>query len=736
YSLSPDEKHVAFVVHGELFRVPVTGGKAVRLTDSPAYDHGVSWSPDGKKLLFASDRGGYEDLYLLEPDDPEHPELTQAHRFKVTQITHTPEEEQAASFSPDGKRIVFLRSGRMWHAKPDGTDAQVLVDAARVIDYDWSPDGKWVVYSRMDGSFASELYILPFPNPKGEPARNVTRYATSNVDVTWSRTGHKLAFLSNRSDQTCVHVLALQKPAAPDAPRSDAIDWEDIHLRVSRPTSKPARHGAISPDGTQVAFRSTEGGDDLWLASVSGSSVQRLTTGNQRPQFIRWSKRSALGQIYYLNGSGELRIARPSGSQGQVNFRAEMVIRRGEEFLEMFDQTWRELADNFYDPAHHGTDWRAVREKYRPWVSHVRHKEDLYALISLMLGELNASHLGVSGPARSPQQATAELGLLFDERHPGPGLKVAEVLARGPADRRGLDLQPGDVVLAIDRTPLTEKVNLAELLNGKAGEAVLLEVTRNPSDPKDRRKIEIKAATRAQVQALMYDRWVARNAEAVAKLSGGRLGYIHIPAMNDSGLERFVRALYSDNFHKEGIVLDVRYNGGGFTHDQVLNYLVGRRHTVFRHRDGGEGTVLRSYDRKWTRPLTLLINNRSYSDAEIFPSAFRAWGLGRIVGQPTGGFVIGTGSASLIDGSTLRVPRTGVFRADGVNMEREGVRPDVLVVPHPAQVAAGEDPQLERAVEVLLGDVEAPKKQRPAVAGAPPAAPAPPAQNSGAGAPR
>ena len=177
-----------------------------------------------------------------------------------------------------------------------------------------------------------------------------------------------------------------------------------------------------------------------------------------------------------------------------------------------------------------------------------------------------------------------------------------------------------------------------------------------------------------KVADLMYDRWVEQNARRVAELSKGKLGYIHIPSMDEAGLDRFVRSLYSDNFDKEAIVLDVRYNGGGFTHDQVLNYLGAKEHTFFRQRDGGEGLVLRSYDRKWTKPLVLLINNRSYSDAEIFPSAFRTLGLGKLVGQPTGGHVIGTSSVRLIDGSTFRVPRIGVFTLKGVNMEKAGRR--------------------------------------------------------------
>jgi tricorn protease len=225
----------------------------------------------------------------------------------------------------------------------------------------------------------------------------------------------------------------------------------------------------------------------------------------------------------------------------------------------------------------------------------------------------------------------------------------------------------------------------------------------------------------------MYQRWVSKNAEAVAKLSNGTLGYIHIPSMDEQGLEQFVRSLYSDNFDKDAIVIDVRYNGGGFTHDQVLNYLGGKEHTFFRQRDGGEGLVLRSFDRKWTKPSAVLINNRSYSDAEIFPSAYKTLGLGKVIGQATGGFVIGTTSVHLIDGSQFRTPRTGVYTVKGVNMEKQGVQPDIAVEAMPEDVAKGNDAQIKAAVEVLLKDVVEWKKTRsPTVSGSGGGSPLPP----------
>jgi tricorn protease len=700
----------------------------MQMTDGPSNDHNAAWAPDGSKIIFISDRNGHEDLYLLEADDAEHPNFTEAHRFKVKQLTNTPDAEFGVGFAPNGRRVAFLRAGKLWTMNPDGSDQKAIVPDVHVFDYEWSPDSKWFVYARRDGSFASELYIVPSTGPTADnPARNITRYATYNGDVTWSRDGKKIAFLSERRGPANLYVLPLQKPAAPGYKESSllrsssvAIDWEDIHLRAEAAAPVAARTGSISPDSSKIAFCDAKE-HDLWVASANGGQLTRLTTGHVGPRQIVWSKPgSRLSSrsddlIYYLDQSGVIHLTRASGSAGPaLPFRIKMRIRTAEQYLEMFDQSWRYLAEHFYDATFHGRDWDAVRTKYRPLVKHVAMKEDLYSLLYLMMGELNASHLGIQGYGTSPDEETADLGLIFDEGHRGRGLKIAEILKRGPADRRGLNLKAGEYVLNIGGVEVSETTDLSQVLNGKTGEPLTLQVAANPSaGPKERRRVELAPVSRRAVAPLMYDRWVEHNARRVAELSKGKLGYIHIPSMDEAGLDRFLRSLYSDNYDKEAIVLDVRFNGGGNTHDQVLNYLGSHEHTIFKERDGGQGLVLRSHDRKWNKPLVLLINNRSYSDAEIFPNAFRTLGLGKLVGQPTGGFVIGTSAVRLIDGSFLRIPRIGVYTTRGVNMEKEGVQPDVRVEEHPDQLAKGIDAQLDKAVEVLQNDVVAWKKKNP-----------------------
>jgi tricorn protease len=767
FALSPDEKFISFAVQGKLFRMAVgPNSRATQLTFGPSNDHGAAWAPDGSKILFISDRNGHDDLYLLEADDPDHPRFADAHRFKVKQLTDTREAESGVSFAPDGKRVAFLRGGKLLTMAPDGKDLKTVVSDVQVFDYDWSPDGRWIVFARRDGSFASELYIVPSAGPTvSNPVRNVTRYATFNAGVTWSADGKKLAFLSERRGAANLHVLDLEKPAAestttpaPARPSLGAsmtwawgtrppltIDWDDIHLRVHPVVRGYVDEAAISPDGTKVAFRDVNQ-RDLWVASSNGSSLTRLTTGGVYPRQIQWSKRkSILGTsmdiLFFLDGRGNVRLCNAgssgpgtsSASSGSGNsesrpssdrtlvlpFKLKMTVRQDELFKEMFDQSWRYLSENFYDEKFHGSNWDDVRKRYRPLVGHVAMKEDLYSLLYLMMGELNASHLGVTGFVSAPEEDTAELGLIWDEAHKGKGLKIAEVLKRGPADKKGITLKAGEYVFAIDGTELDDATSLSRLLNGKIGEPVVLQVADSPDPKAKRRRVELVGMNRYRspgkptgVTELMYERWVAKNAARVSELSGGKLGYIHIPSMDDDGLDAFVRSLYSDNFDKDAIVLDVRYNAGGFTHDQVLNYLGSREHTIFRNRDGGQGTVLRAWDRKWHKPLALLINNRSYSDAEIFPNAFKTLGLGKLVGEPTGGFVIGTSAVRLVDGSIFAIPRIGVFTTKGVNMAKEGVQPDILVENHPDQLAKGQDAQLERAVQALKVDVAEWKKKR------------------------
>ena len=367
------------------------------------------------------------------------------------------------------------------------------------------------------------------------------------------------------------------------------------------------------------------------------------------------------------------------------------------------------VRDGFYDEKMHGVDWDAVYARYSAVLDEIVTDDDWLLFLSEMVGELNASHVGASLRDRGePAVTTAYLGFWFDYDHPGPGLAITEILRDGPADGLDPPLRPGQYVLAIDGNDVTASEGLFRQLNGAVGRTVELLVNDRPTRERAR-SVRITLISRQRWDSLFYEHQVARARERVDRLSGGRLSYVHIRSMDQPSLARFQRELRSLAFEKEGLIIDVRWNGGGRIHDELLALLAPRVHAYETPRGGLAMTQpFGAYD----RPMALLINQGSASDAEVFPNGFRVNRLGKIIGVPTSGGVIGTMEQRLLDGrTTWRIPRTGWTTLEGRNMENWGVPPDIYVERLPADYAEDRDPQLERAVEELLEEIG--RRKRP-----------------------
>lgn len=714
--VSPDNRQIALVLRGEVFVMPAEGGAPNRITEHAGNDHDVVWSPDGKRLVFVSDRDGLDQLYVAESADPRRPELFRSRKIKQTRLSASAEPEHGPQFSPDGKHILFMRAhDGLWLMDSAGKNARQLAKGARIYEAAWSPDSKWIAYVASDADYGTDVYVTTVG---GTRTVNVTRWGTSHASVRWTLDGRHLVYAARHENNWNVYALPLQKPLAEGGTeRRDGtvqIDFDDIHTRIRRVTSLTgdAQMPEPAPNGRSVALRS---GTDLLLAPLDGSGLTRIAAGIG-PSRVVWSRDGL--RIWALDSNGAVRqvpvggfgavAAGANAAPATVGFRAEMEIDRAAEFAAVFRQAHRLLEDNFYDPAFHGADWAAVRDRYAALVGSVVMREDFYELMQEMLGELNASHLGISGATRPSGEKSGCLGLEFDPAHVGRGLKIKEVLRGGPCDRRGLDIKAGDFLLAVDGQPVGADRDLDKALLGTVGRPTVLSVASKP-DPAAAKDIDVRPVDAQVISGLAYERWVARNASVVDMLSGGKLGYVHIAGMDVPSLERFKRELFSDMKGKAALVIDIRFNGGGFTHDSVLDLLGGKVHTLFKQRGAGDaGTVMRSWNRKWNKPALVMINERSASDAEIFPAAFRYLGLGRLVGRPTMGACIGTYNTRLIDGSTFRIPRLGVFTADerGRNLENTGVRPDYDVENAPDALFGGRDDQLAKAVEVLLAELD------------------------------
>lgn len=703
--LSPDGKQLAFVVHGEVWVQPAGGGEAVRLSETPQREQDIAWSADSRLLAFSSDREGSANLYVVDVKTKETRQLT---RSRDT-AEHSPQ------FSPDGKTLAYLRgaNGAELCVMPaEGGESRTLVRDPNMADLAWSPDSRWLAYTRGKSHSAGTLADIFIINTADAKPVNVTRYPVINSDPVWSGDRRRLYFRSNRSGNTNLWAIDLQEERGGTeegekeggtASSEMKIDLEDIHRRARQITRIESEVGdyAAGPDGKTLVFAMSQlGRTDLWRIASTGGAPARLTQTGEAAAGLRFASDGS--RVIYLSGGQIKSMPLSAQSPSTLGFSVRMEIDTRAELTQMFDEAWRKMRDSFYDEKMHGADWNRVRETYRPVLQDVTYKEDFYSLFNLALGELNASHTGIAGSAGSGQ-ATASLGIVLDTAYSGPGVRVGSVLPKGPASRERSRLNPGDILLKVDGQTVRAAEQFYTLLADKAGKQVEL-LANTTAEEQGARTVKLRAITQAEHSRLRYDHWVRQREQATEKLSAGRLGYLHLNAMNDENLEKFKRAVFGDMQEKDGLVLDVRFNGGGAIADEILAILQDR---VFSYRTiRGDPNRLTAPLQVWTKPLIVLINEASFSNAEAFPWGVKSLRLAKIVGVPTYGAVIGTGGTNLIDGSTLRIPAVGAFTLDGINMENHGCPPDIYVENSPEDEAQGRDRQLERAVEELVKDLK------------------------------
>jgi tricorn protease len=402
-----------------------------------------------------------------------------------------------------------------------------------------------------------------------------------------------------------------------------------------------------------------------------------------------------------------------SGSEGarrRISFSVRVKIDRSAEWAEMFGDAWRTMKYRFYDPAMHGMDWDAAKAKYEPLVSDVGDRQELLNIINEMIGELNASHTGAAPPPSglaTGRVSTGNLGIELEPDSASGRYRVTYVYEDGPADKDWVKVSTGDYLIAIGGKQVKAGDEYWQLLNDRLNRKVEVTFNKKPSE-EGAWGARIETINSMVYSNLRYERWVKERRKKVDELSNGRIGYLHIQAMNPPSLRKFEKEIREFR-NKEAMIIDQRWNGGGNIEQELLAILVQREYQVWVPRGTeASGRPFAGY----FGPKVVLQNWRSASNAEMFPAGFRALGLGKVIGTPTMGAVIGTGSYSLIDGSTVRTPGVGVYLADPkrTNMENYGVQPDIRVDNAPEDNLAGRDRQLEAAVEELLKQLNGPKR--------------------------
>lgn len=725
FAFAPGEEQVAFVVEGELYAALVEDGELkdpVRLTETDAREKDLAWLGENE-LLYASDRHGSDDIFLLRSVDPDEPRLGRSRYREEVRLTDSDETERQPLVSPDGETVLYRRDVRfLWVMNPDGGGQRLLLDQPGILHCDWSPDSRYVALSYTTLGSAEDIFILDVEEG-GEPV-NVSNHPNDDFHPLWTGDGKRLSWAS-RTDDGFYHIKYLwltweeadktdaerereEETAAKDdgdeeeaAPVAVSIDWEDYADRTRTVCTVRGYYWDYdqSPDGKHYALRTDVVEDmELWTVDWDGSRLIRLTRGGANPDRMRWSEDSE--SVRYLSDGRIQSIKNEDGAHPEtLSFSVALTVDERARRLQKYREAWRLLDDGFYDANFHGTDWETVRAKYEPLAAEAVMIDDFNDILREMIGELNASHLGVWGgprPGRGDDR-TGQLGFTPDDDYDGPGVRVEEVLPRGPLDREGRRVKPGEVILAIDGRAIAPRENYYPLLDHKAGEEVDLRVAADGSG-KDARTITVTPL--ASVYRLAQKHWVEENRRLVDRLSGGRLGYVYMSAMGDGNWDTFLEDVFSRAMGKEGLILDVRWNNGGHIHDQVLTFLSRRAYGYTQGRDDREPTF--DATQRWEGPVVLLINERSYSDGEIFPMGFKALGLGRVVGMPTFGAVIGTSNTQLIDGTTFRIPGSGWYRLDGRNLENDPVTPDVLVPEVPEEALQGRNAQIEAGVAECL----------------------------------
>jgi Tol biopolymer transport system component len=725
YSLSPDEKKVAFIVHGEVFVSASSDAKdRRRITNTAARERFVEWGDDSRTLYYASDRDGSHDIFSADA-------MTSAER----RLTETPEDETKPLVSPDGKYLIYYR----------GLDKIIRYDIKRntetdlvkgvffdlgvepTIEYAWSPDSKWLTFSMAVPTYETEIYAVDLDGA----IHNLSRSPGWNFRPRFSSDGKIVYFSSSINDEVDTYKIDLtRKPTefaessldslfdeeladklkkdsnGTSTPPPVRIDPNQIERRLSRPYSLPfsTTYPVLTPDGERYVFvSSVQGKDELWTVKARNGEdldLKQVTRNGGRKSDLRVTSDSKT--VCYLCDGKICSIGLDGADAKTLDTKVDLVIDQLANNRQKFNETWSMLNSYFYDPLFHGADWAKARDKYSPVVDHVRQDREFRDLVLEMMGELRASHLYIY-PRTSPTPpslTTAQIGIELDySALDSEGVFiVAEVVPDSPADVAGMTI--GCRIYSLSGVKLSRATDMDSILAGTEGRRVIADIT--DSDGGNLRKVEIKPCSKSAIDRLEYTDWVARRRNMVDSLSAGRLAYIHIPEMSQEWLRTFKRELVSIAEPRQGLIIDVRNNGGGSTAVNILEMLVKSPYILRNFRGFPVTSENKMRSKAYEKPMALLINGYSGSNSEIFAEGFRKLRLGKIIGEPTAGGVIGTSSFTLIDGATVRRPSWGAYTTEMHDTDLEPRQPDILVENLLDDFMNDRDPQLVRAVEELL----------------------------------
>ncbi len=778
--VSPDGKQVAFIVRGDVFVTSTDYPTTKQITNTPAGESGLSFAPDNRTLVYASERTGNWQLYMAKitrKEDPNFPNATLIEEEVL--LPSKTVERRYPQYSPDGKEIAFIEDrNRLMVLNLETkkvrqvTDGSTWYNTGGGFDYEWSPDGKWFTLEFI-GNRHDPYSDIGIVSAQGGAITNLTNSGYMSGSPRWVLDGNAVLFQTERygmrahaswgSQQDVMLVFLNQdaydryrlskedfellkefekeqkkakekdekkknekkKDAGKDKKKdgdkdgdngkSDkdkeskkeiVVELKGIEDRIVRltPNSSDLGSAIVSKDGENLYYFSAfEGGYDLWKMNLREKETKRLHKLNTGWVSLSMDKD---GNIFLLGSRNMQKMDAKSDALKPISYQAEMKMDLAAEREAMFDHVYKQQQKRFYNLNMHGVNWDEMSAAYRKFLPHIDNNYDFAELLSEWLGELNVSHTGGRYFANGKGDVTSNLGLLFDWEYRGKGMRIAEVIEKGPFDHSRTKVKEGCIIEKINGQEISQENDITVLLNNKAGKKTLISLY----DPQSKERWEevVMPISGGRLNRLLYNRWVKQRAAEVEKWSNGRLGYVHIQSMGDGSF----RTVYSDILGKynncEGIVIDTRFNGGGRLHEDIEILFSGQKYFTQVVR-GREACDMPS--RRWNKPSIMLQCEANYSNAHGTPWVYKYRNIGKLVGMPVPGTMTSVSWETLQDPSLVfGIPIVGYRLADGSYLENSQLEPDIKVANSPETVVKGEDIQLKAAVDELLKEIDSKKK--------------------------
>lgn len=767
-SVSPDGKEIAFIIRGDVFVTSTDYGTTKRITKTPEQERTVSFSPDGKKLLYASERNSSWKIYQTSILAKDEPNFSLSTLLKEEPIVESNDETFQPAYSPDGKEVAFLKERTtLCVINLESKQIRTVLDGKYNYSYSdgdqwyqWSPDSKWFAVNFNEYSlwYDSEVGLV---NADGSGKFfNLTKSGYADNSPKWMMAGKAIIWFNdkmgmrshgswgseydvygmfltqeafdefNLSKQEAELLKDKKKKEKEDKEKADkekdskdkkakeekkekAVDplkfeldnLDDRKIRLTINSSNIS-DAILVPEGDKLYYLSKfEKGFDLWVRNIKDNETKLLLKIDGYAGDMQMDKEGK--NIFLLSGGSLMKVEISSNKLTNINFKAEFDVNYPAERAYLFEHIWRQINKKFYDPKMHNVDWLFYKNEYSKFLPNINNNFDFAEMVSEMLGELNGSHTGCRySPSYDNADRTASLGVFYENSYRGNGLKIAEIIEKSPLVNAKSKITAGSIIEKIDGVAIEPGKDYYSLLNRKAGKQVLLDIY-NPTS-NERWTETVKPISIGEENELLYQRWVKKCQSKTEELSKGRIGYIHVRGMNSESFREVFSELLGRYVNKEAIVIDTRFNGGGWLHDDLATLLSGKRYANFVPRGQYIGSEPIA---KWTKPSIVIISEGNYSDAHAFPYTYKALNIGKLVGMPVPGTMTAVWWETQQDPSLVfGIPQIGVKDMNGNYLENQQTEPDIKVAISPEDAANGVDTQLKTAVEDLLKQLDSQKK--------------------------